>query len=132
MIARVMAECDRLKASSVAFPVLGTGALGFPRDVAAKIIVQGTHQYLQQCSITSVKVTFAVFQDVVFDAFQRELTTLTSAPAVSSGPIGAQPLPHVSPTHSSVSIPAVSQKHAAQLPIVVMKGLLTDAQVSFG
>ena len=128
MIAELMTECDRLKASSVAFPALGTGVLGFPPDVAARIMVQGTHQYLQQRSVTSVKkVIFVIFQDAVFDAFQREVASLTSVSAIFSGPVKAQSVPQVLSMPSS----AVSQKYMAPLPIVVKKGSLTDAQVSF-
>ena len=128
MIAELMTECDRLKASSVAFPALGTGVLGFPPDVAARIMVQGTHQYLQQRSVTSVKkVIFVIFQDAVFDAFQREVASLTSVSAIFTGPVKTQSVPQVLSMPSS----AVSQKYMAPLPIVVKKGSLTDAQVSF-
>lgn len=32
MITKLMQECTHLKATSVAFPALGTGYLGFPED----------------------------------------------------------------------------------------------------
>ena len=133
MIGKVMAECNRLKASSVAFPALGTGALGFPQDVAAKIMVQAAHQYLQGNSNTSVKkVIFVIYQDEVLNAFQRELTTLT--PAVPSGPTRAQPLPPMQPMQSSLSQHTVSPKWAPEISshhnqILVKKGPLTDSQV---
>ena len=137
MIDKVMAECNCLKASSVAFPALGTGALGFPQDVAAKIMVQATHQYLQGNSNTSVKkVIFVIYQDEVLNAFQRELTTLTPVPAVPSGPTRAQPLPPMQPMQSSLSQHAVSPKWAPEISshhnqILVKKGPLTDSQVCF-
>ena len=124
MIAKVMTECDRLKASSVAFPAIGTGVLGFPHRVAARIMVQVVHQYLQQHPFTSVKkVTFVIFQDKVFDEFQREMRTLISAPTMPSGQSGAPSIPQVLPTPSLTPM--------VQLPIVVKKGSLIDAQVSF-
>ena len=136
MIAKVMAECDRLKASSVAFPAIGTGVLGFPSDVAAKIMVQAAHQYLQGNSNTSVKkVVFIIFQDEVLDAFQRELSALNFAPAESSVPTGAQPLPPVQPVQASLPSHAVSPKCTPEMSsqhrqVAVRKGPLTDAQVN--
>ena len=124
MIAKVMTECENLKASSVAFPAIGTGVLGFPHRVAARIMVQVVHQYLQQHFITSVKkVMFVIFQDEVFDEFQREMRSLLSVPPMSSGQREAPSIPQVLPTPSLAS--------TVQLPIVVKKGSLIDAQVSF-
>ena len=48
MIQKLMQECDRLKATSVAFPALGTGNLGFPEDVVAEVSVRTISGYLQQ------------------------------------------------------------------------------------
>ena len=132
MIAKVMAECDRLKASSVAFPALGTGNLAFPSHVTAKIMVQAAHRYLQENPNTSVKkVLFIIYHDEVLNAFQRELSAQTSAPAMSSGSAGELPMQATLPS------PAVSQKRAlvkATLlhhQVAVKKGALIDAKVSF-
>ena len=130
MIAKVMAECDKLNASSVAFPALGTGALRFPPNVAAKIMVQAAHQYLQGNPNTSLKkVVFVTYQDEIFNAFQRELSGLELAPALSSGLTRAQPLPPVQPKQASSSQHVVSQKSMEPMPIRVAKGPLTQAQV---
>ncbi len=126
---KVMTECDRLKASSVAFPALGTGNLGFPSDVAAKIMVQAVHQYLQENHNSSLKkVVFIIYQDGVFNAFQRELSALTLAYTISSG---TQPPSTVMPMHGSLLSHAVSQKSEEPMQIVAVKGPLTEAQVSF-
>ena len=131
MIAKVMAECDQLKASSVAFPALGTGALEFPPDVAAKIMVQAAHRHLQGSPNTSLKeVDFVIYQNDVLNAFQRELSGLKLAPALSSGLTGAQPLLPVQPKQASSSQHVVSQKSMEPMPIRVVKGPLTQAQVS--
>ena len=128
MIGKVMAECDRLKTSSVAFPAIGTGALKFPPNVTAQILVQTVHQYLQGNSSTLVKkVLFVIYQDEVLNAFQKELTALRY---MSSGPPGAQPPSAASPMHSLTKC-AVRQKSMSPMPITVVKGSLTDAQVSF-
>ncbi len=131
MIAKVMAECDRLKASSVAFPALGTGNLGFPSDVTAKIMVQAAHRYLQWNPNTSVKkVAFIIYQDEVLNSFQRELSALKLAPAMSSGLPGAH-VPSVLPLQASLSQHAVRRKNTEPALITVAKGQLTEDQVSF-
>ena len=129
MVIKVMTECDQLNASSVAFPALGTGNLGFPPDVAAKIMIQAAHDYLQENPNSSLKkVVFIIYQDEVFNAFQRELTALTLAPTISSG---AQPPSPELPMQDSLLSHAVSQKSEEPMPIVAIKGPLIEAQVSF-
>ena len=131
MVAKIMVECDRLKTSSVAFPALGTGVLGFPHHVAARILLQGAFQYLQENPRTSVKeIIFAIYQDVVLSAFQNEVDSICSSSAVSSVLArtpqfsGMVPVLHV---ESLMEPPVVSSQ---SLPIIVKKGLLTDAKVS--
>ena len=129
MVIKVMAECDRLKASSVAFPALGTGNLGFPSDVAAKIMVQSAHHYLQENPNSSLrKVVFIIYQDEVFSAFQRELSALTLAPTISTG---AQPPSPELPMQDSLLSHASSPKSEEPIPIVAVKGPLIEAQVGF-
>ena len=128
MVIKVMAECDRLNASSVAFPALGTGNLGFPSDVTAKIMVQAAHHYLQENPNSSLKkVVFIIYLDEVFSAFQRELSALALAPTISSG---AEPPSTVIPMHDSLLSHAVSLKSEEPIPIVAVKGPLIEAQVS--
>ena len=104
MIGKVMEECDRLKASSVAFPALGTGALRFPNDVMAKIMVQETYQYLQRNPNSSVKeISFYIFQDEILSAFQTEVEALMSIPAGYSGMAITESLPAVLSTHAGSS-----------------------------
>ena len=82
MIYEVMEECDRLKASSVAFPALGTGNLGFPDDVVADIMVTTVNTYLQQQKgKTSLrKVVFVIFLDKTHNAFKRVIGRGAAAP----------------------------------------------------
>ena len=133
MIINVMTECDHLKATSVAYPALGTGALKFPPDVTARILVRAVHQYLQGNPNTSItKVIFVIYQDEIVNAFQRELSALLKfVPAVSSVPTGAQLLPPVQSMQASLSSHAASQRNMEPAPIEVVQGSLTQVQVSF-
>ena len=125
MVAKVMAECDQLKTSSVAFPALGTGGLKFPPDVAARILIQGAFQYLQKNPRTSVKkIIIVIYEDAVLSAFQNEVDSINSSSVESSVPV-PPPLPR---RVESLMKPTVVPSQS--LPIIVKKGLLTDAQVS--
>ena len=107
MIRKVMEECDHLQASSVAFPALGTGNLGFPDDVVANIMAGTVNTYLeQQKGKTSVKkVIFVIFLDKTHDAFRK----------VMQGGITSPPLP---------------QTQKMSNAIVLRKGALADQTVS--
>ena len=74
MITKVMQECDRLKATSVAFPALGTGNLGFPEKVVAEVMVRTISSYLRQNPRTTVKkVLLVIFMDSTHRAFQQAM-----------------------------------------------------------
>ena len=82
MITKVMQECDRLKATSVAFPALGTGNLGFPEKVVAEVMVNAISSYLRQNPSTTVKkVLLVIFADSTYRAFQRAVAMVTPVQA---------------------------------------------------
>ena len=84
MIFGVMKECDRLKASSVAFPSIGAGNLGFPPDVVARIMVDAVSNYLDKNKRTSVtSVLFVIFDDNVYKSFQNEVSSTQSTSSVT-------------------------------------------------
>ena len=95
MIHEVMKECDRLKASSVVFPALGTGNFGFPDDVVADIMVTTVNTYLeQQKGKTCVKkVIFVIFLDKTYNAFKKVLERGAAAPHLSLPRLQVQPTP---------------------------------------
>ena len=82
MIQKVMHECNHLQATSVAFPALGTGNLGFPEDVVAEVMVRAISSYLQQNPGTTVKkVLLVIFMDSTHKAFQRTMSGFPSLPS---------------------------------------------------
>ena len=99
MIHKVMEECDRLKATSVAFPALGTGNLGFPDSVVADIMVNTVNTYLeQQNGKTSLKkVILVIFLDKTYDAFKKVMERGAVSPHL---PVPGQ---HVQPSLQLVS-----------------------------
>lgn len=42
-----MAKAEELKLATIAFPAIGGGVLGFPRDIAAETMVRACLQYIQ-------------------------------------------------------------------------------------
>ena len=91
MLSNIMAECDRLGVSSVAFPAIGTGGLGFPDDTVAKTMTQAISTYLHTHPSTSVKqVLLVIFMDRTYKAFQSVMQTSTSVPTTSYTPRAVQ------------------------------------------
>ena len=81
MITKVMQECDRLKAASVAFPAIGTGILGFPEDVVAEVMVNTISSYLRQNPSTTVKkVLLVIYVTSTRKAFQQAIAGTPSLP----------------------------------------------------
>ena len=69
-------KCNSSEKHSIAFPAIGTGILGFPRDVAAKIFFEETKEFGKRTSNCNIKeVSFVVYnQDAAsIEAFKSEL-----------------------------------------------------------
>ena len=79
-----MARARELRASSVAFPAMGTGVGGFPLDEAARVTVNAVRDELPR-SPTIDHVTFAMRGAAAYQAFEVAL----AASAGVSGPGGA-------------------------------------------
>ena len=73
---KCMKECDRRGASTIVFPAIGTGNLGFPTDIAAHIMVDEVCNYLQQNKCKSLSmVYFIIFMKNMYQTFSGELET---------------------------------------------------------
>lgn len=51
-----LAKADSLKVESLAFPALGGGVFGFPRDLAADLTVHGCVRYFKENSSSTIKL----------------------------------------------------------------------------
>lgn len=69
-----MKECDKRGASTIVFPAIGTGNLGFPVITAAHIMVDEVCNYLEknQCKSLSM-VYFIIFMENMYRTFCDEL-----------------------------------------------------------
>ena len=69
-------KCNSSRKKSIAFPAIGTGILGFPHNVAAKIFFEETKEFEKRISNCNIKeVSFVLYnQDVAsIEAFKTEL-----------------------------------------------------------
>ena len=90
-MSNIMAECDRLGVSSVAFPAIGTGVLEFPIEMVAKTMIQTISTYLHTHPSTTVKqVLLVIFEDRTYKAFQSVMQSSTSVPTPSYKPRAVQ------------------------------------------
>jgi O-acetyl-ADP-ribose deacetylase (regulator of RNase III) len=76
-----MARAREIRATSVAFPALGTGVGGFPLDEAARITVQAVREELPWCP-TIDHVIFALRGRAAYEAFAAAL----ASPQPATGP----------------------------------------------
>ena len=69
--------CDEKEISSIAFPALGAGNLGYPTELVAKVMTNTVQSYLQISSKTTcIKIVkFVIFMDETYKAFQTFLST---------------------------------------------------------
>ena len=71
---KCMKECDKKGASTIVFPAIGTGNLGFPYEVAAHTMVDGVCNYLKKNKCKSLSmVYFIIFQEKMFRCFEEEV-----------------------------------------------------------
>ena len=78
---KCMKACDKQGASTIVFPAIGTGNLGFPTDVAAHIMVDEVCNYLQQNKCKSLSmVYFIMSMKNLYQAFDSELQERKKTP----------------------------------------------------
>lgn len=77
----VLAVADQYQLRSMAFPAIGTGAYGWPSDIAAKIAFERVTAHLTQCSIQQ-SVTFCCFTSADLLAY----TGLANSRSISGAP----------------------------------------------
>ena len=67
---KCMRECDKRGASTIVFPAIGTGNLGFPVETAAHIMVDEVCNYLQKNKCKSLSmVYFIIFMGNMYRTF---------------------------------------------------------------
>lgn len=70
----VLAVADQYQISTIAFPAIGTGAYGWPSDVAARIAVDRVTRHLATC-VLSHAITFCCFTPPDQSAYKQLLAS---------------------------------------------------------
>ncbi|XP_020630978.1 poly [ADP-ribose] polymerase 14-like [Orbicella faveolata] len=81
IVQKSLQKGEELGARSIAFPVIGTGKLGFPRDAASRIMLEETISFCQNNPYSNVQdIRFIVFQgdQALTAAFKQEMDKLKS------------------------------------------------------
>ena len=98
---------------SIAFPSIGTGNLGYPNDVVARIMVKEVFDYLSSNKKSCIDhVYLVIFMQDTFDAFRREIGTHVpsySAPAPAENRQKKQRASLYSSSPSARAAPETSQ-----------------------
>lgn len=142
-IQNCLKACDKRKVASVAFPALGAGALGYPAQVVARVMITSVQNYFQtnttQTNTTSIQaVKFVIFMDDTYQEFQRFLFSQDSGPANMNVPMSLSQSVHSSsstyqpaPSSFTSPSPSISQSSlevfkTSNITVEVVCGDITD------
>ena len=92
LVQKCLETCDKLRASTIAFPALGADNLNYPQNIVADIMVNTTAAYFKiKHSTTHIKtVKLVIFMDNTYAEFDK---LLSSKPSITGPPI-AQAAPY--------------------------------------
>ena len=80
--------CDQRQITSIAFPALGAGALGYPSKVVARVMITAVQKYFQTSTTSIQAVKFVIFMDDTYQEFQSFLSSQnTGTFAVANVPV---------------------------------------------
>ena len=81
---KCLKECTELRMTSIAFPAIGTGNLGYPNDVVARVMVEAVSTFLStQKNSTLSAVYLVTFLTETHRAFQQEFAKQKLTPETS-------------------------------------------------
>jgi len=104
-IQKCLQFCDKKEVSSVAFPALGAGNLGFPSDVVARVMITAVQKYYQVNGSGIKVVKFVIFMDSTYQEFQ---SFLSQNPVPTYSPLTASPGPQPVPSPQRAHTPIVN------------------------
>ena len=89
IVQKCLEECNKRTATTIAFPALCAGILGYPSEVVAKVMITTVQNYYQINATTCIKqVKFVLFKDTDYKNFEsflhHSVHTPTNLPSISS------------------------------------------------
>ena len=130
-----MKACNQREVTSIAFPALGAGALGYPSKVVASVMITTVQNYFQTNTTSIQAVKFVIFMDDTYQEFQSFLASQnTVAPVSMNMPVPAprsvsvyQPAPSsFIPPPSSASQPSSEVFQTGNITVEIVCGDITD------
>ena len=70
-----MKACDQRQVTSIAFPALGAGALGYPSKVVARVMITAVQKYFQTKTTSIQVIKFVIFMNDTYQEFQSFLSS---------------------------------------------------------
>ena len=102
LVNKCLKECTKLRVTSIAFPAIGTGNLGYPNDVVARVMVEAVSSFSSSHKSSTLKAVYLViFMTDTYHAFQQELTKQRLTPETSYVPSTTLPQERDTPRRSS-------------------------------
>ena len=130
--------CDQRGVTSIAFPALGAGALGYPPKVVASVMISTVQNYFQTNTTSLRAVKFVIFMDNTYQEFQSFLASQSTVPVSMNMPVSVPQNVHSTyqPAPSSFIPPSSSSPSASQpssevfktsnITVEIMCGDITD------
>ncbi|MHA2405839.1 MAG: macro domain-containing protein [Candidatus Hermodarchaeia archaeon] len=77
-VSNALKLADKKRLRSLAIPAISTGIFGFPKERAAKIILQITIAYVREANTTLRRIVFCLFDPASYDIFEGTFNGLIS------------------------------------------------------
>ena len=105
IVHKCLQVCEQRSACSIAFPSLGTGNLGYPPKIVAKVMITTVQNYFKTYRTTCIRsVKFIIFIDNIFKEFASLLSQQSDFTLSNHGADIPEILPSMSLLHSSVPL----------------------------
>ena len=136
LVKKCLQQCEKLGAKSVAFPAIGSGALGFPPAVLAKIMVDEISDFLATRASFSLKaVHLVIFVEDDHKKFKEALAQPAVPSAVSHTP-AAEPRPAATASYAARAKPQAKTRSkmscenfgTADVLVQVVHGDITESK----
>ena len=133
LVWKCLEKCEKIKASTIAFPALGAGNLNYPQNVVADTMVSTITSYLKSnLASTHIKtVKLVIFMDNTYSEFSKLLRRKPGgspnlSPASSVGPVYEEPMSyHHDIIHTGDSGPAESFT-VGSVTVEMLQGDITE------
>lgn len=136
-IQNCLKACDQREVTSIAFPALGAGALGYPPKVVASVMITTVQNYFQTNTTSIQAVKFVIFMDDTYQEFQSFLASQSTVPVSMNMPVSVPqnvnsatsaylPAPSLIPPPSSASQPSTEVFKTSNITVEITCGDITD------